>query len=185
MKEGVRIAAVTSGPIKKGVEAKLRNTQIVAVIGSKKGIEGILSSKVSVDGSDSTKKIISMIKRSRFREQVKAIALNGIAIAGLNVVDIEELNRKLRCQTILLTRKRPRRSLLIQSIRNACINTEEKARKISMLKKQGDIRKVGGFYIQAYPDTDVKNVLNASAELLRLSHMIASGISKGESMGRI
>ncbi|MCL4389195.1 DUF99 family protein [Candidatus Marsarchaeota archaeon] len=185
MKSGIRIAAITSGPISKKNEKREGVALAVAVIGSANGIEGVLSSRVAVDGFDSTGKIIRMIKRSRFREQVKAVALNGIAIAGLNIVDVEELYKKLRCPVIIVTRKRPRRSLLARSVRLVGKSGSEKKMKIALLKNQNAARKMEGFYVQAHPDIDIGAIVATSAHLLRLSHMISSGIARGESKGRI
>jgi len=50
-------------------------------------IDGIMSTKVKVDGTDSTRKLISLIGKSRFRTQIKAILLDGIAFGGFNIID--------------------------------------------------------------------------------------------------
>ena len=90
MKKGIRIISFASGPING------KKALIVGVISRENVIEGILSGNVEVDGFDSAKKIISLIKKSRFREQIKIVALNGIAIAGLNVVNVYKIKKDLK-----------------------------------------------------------------------------------------
>ena len=51
-------------------------------------IDGIVSTRVMVDGSDSTKKITEMVKNSKFYPQIRAIMLDGIAVGGFNIVDV-------------------------------------------------------------------------------------------------
>lgn len=68
MKTGVRILAVASGPIAKGGD-----TLLVGVIGRNNIVEAVLSRRVKVDGRDSTAKITSMVRKSRFGEQVRVV----------------------------------------------------------------------------------------------------------------
>ena len=189
MKRGIRIAAAASGPIR-GRE----NTLLVLVVYREGIIEGVLSTNIGIDSSDSTKKLISMIKGSRFIGQIRLLALNGIALAGLNIVDVNTIKKALALNFIVLTRKKPHKKLLIEAIdkrkRNAEVTTDKEAvRKIRIIETVGKLKivKSAGFYIQS--DLDIgkedKGLVRTAFEALRIAHLIANGIETGESKGRI
>ncbi len=122
MKRGARIAAFSSGPIKRGSGAKVL---LVGVVARQGQVEGILSGRIMTDGDDSTKIMLKLVSGSRFRDQVKLIALNGVALAGLNIVDLGLLKQR-GYEYAVLTRYRQRPSLLIRAIRlNGGKNTEK------------------------------------------------------------
>ena len=70
-------------------------------------IDGVLSTKVSVDGNDSTKRLIEMINNCKFKPQLQCVFLNGIAVAGFNVVDVKELSKKTGLPLIIVIRRNP------------------------------------------------------------------------------
>ncbi|MCL4387688.1 DUF99 family protein [Candidatus Marsarchaeota archaeon] len=185
MKEGARFLAVASGPL---YERKKSTTLLVGVIGRKGVIEGILSGRVDIDGTDATSKIIKMVHKSRFEEQIKAIAINGIAIAGLNVVDVKEIERRTGISVIVLTRKKPDFKALAKALKSSEKGYGDPAKdKIAMIKElnlERPFRKSEGFYIQA-GEIDYEGKASTAFELLRLAHMIANGVSTGISKGRI
>jgi hypothetical protein len=196
IKEGARIIAITSGPItRKNRKKELgTDTLTVGVIGRRGAIEGILSCYIECDGNDATRKIIHMISKSRFKEQIKIIALNGIALAGLNVVNVDLLEKKLKVDVIIITRDKPRPSKLLSAIevyRNESItekrnlNADEKR----LLVKRANARNIfheEGFYIQTRKEIgNIRSNIVQCFELLRLSHIIARGVKTGESRGRI
>ena len=196
IKEGARIIAITSGPIaRKSREKKLMaDTLIVGVIGRRSVIEGVLSCYIECDGNDATRKIIRMISRSRFKEQIKIIALNGIALAGLNMVDVDLIEKKLKVDAIIITRDNPRPLKLLAAIE--AYKNESTNRKINvdvdekrLLVEKANARKVfheQGLYIQTKNEIgNVRSSIVQCFELLRLSHMIARGVKTGESKGRI
>ncbi len=187
MKGGVRVAAITTGPIGKGGKRKSGgSTLLVCVVGNINAVEGVLSTKVKIDGDDSTKKVISMISRSRFSDQIKIVALNGIAVAGLNMIDVRELEQKLSVKSVVLTRERPHVGLLKRSIRALKLSARDTKRKMDLVSHQRDAKAVEGFYMQtSVGEGNLKNIAKTCASLLRLSHLISRGISTGESKGRI
>ena len=188
MKGGVRIAAITTGPIGKGSGRKSGSRALlVCVVGTLNGVEGVLSTNVTIDGDDATRKITVMIKKSRFGEQVKAIAFNGIALAGLNIVDISELDRSLSAKSMIITRHKPRPSLLMNALRALKRETNMViGGRAELLRSQKKSAHINGFYVQSGMDRwDTARILMTAASLLRLSHLISSGVSRGESKGRM
>lgn len=181
MKSGVRIAAVSSGPIQHRKRALL-----VCVIAREGIIEGVLSGSVAVDGSDSAARIASMIKRSRFSDQAKLVALNGIAIAGLNVVDVQKVGKALGTKFTVMTRNRPRKTLLIRALHRRGGLATAVSRKVGIVESvsKESIIRTNGLYFQG--DAGLAGSLPGYVfEALRVSHIIASGMAKGESTGRI
>lgn len=184
MKSGIRIAAITTGPIGDSRKGKVL---LVCVVGNQNSVEGILSCSVEIDGTDSTTKIIKMIKRSRFNDQIKLVAFNGIALAGLNVVDVPEIRKHLPVEVIVVTRKKPRVSLLIRSLKLlAKRDSSSVDKRIRLIEHQAKGILFNGFYVQSYSESKVARIIIERAqELLRLSHLISRGISTGESKGRM
>ncbi len=180
MKSGVRILAFDDSAFGSEDDSSL----VVGVIGRENTVEGVMSFRVVVDGDDSTVKIIDKISKSRFLDQIKVIAVHGISLAGLNLVDIEELNMKLCLPVICIVRSRPHAAKLERAIRIA--GAEE---KLPVLKRINKIKskRIEGFYAQyiGMSDSEAKSMVPKAFEMIRLAHMISSGISKGESKGRI
>ncbi|MCZ7566558.1 MAG: DUF99 family protein [Burkholderiales bacterium] len=80
-------------------------------------LEGVLAGKVRRDGANATRVLASLVRRSRFRAHVKLVLLQGIALAGFNVVDLAGLHRALGIPVLVVVRRPPnlarvRRALL-------------------------------------------------------------------------
>ncbi|MEM3227400.1 MAG: DUF99 family protein [Candidatus Micrarchaeaceae archaeon] len=183
-KRGVRILAVASGPI----EGRKR-TIAVGVVKNGVAIEGILSCMVEVDGNDSAKNIIGMVESSKFRSLIKVIVLDGAALAGLNIVNLNELRGRLGVHVMLITRHKPRSKALRRAIvrfgKNGGKGVEGK------LAAYKSLEALVGFEGKAfYAMSDIKGkiaqeIAGYAFEALRLAHMIARGVATGESRGRI
>lgn len=179
MKSGARIAAFSSGPIKRGSGARVL---LVGVVSKQGKVEGIVSGAIRTDGQDSTGKILKLVSGSRFRDQVKLIALNGVALAGLNVVDLKRLKSK-GYDYVVLTRNRQRPSLLVKAIRLNKGRNSAQERLVAEHAKAEQL-KTKGFYLRSSVAVP-KNIVPEIYESLRLSHLISNGVSTGESKGRI
>lgn len=184
MKKGVRLAAIASGPIQ-----NRKNALLVGVIGRDNTIEGVLSGTVRVDGEDSADRISRMIKGSRFREQVRIVALNGIAIAGLNVVDIPDLEKALKVNVIVLTRGKPRPAKLIRALNEYPRLTKTNVKnRIALIKAQAKVNHVAneGFHLESSMERgELRKFAKVAYEMLRIAHLVARGVDSGESKGRI
>lgn len=181
MKQGVRILALNDSPF----TPPDRKTRVIGIIGRSGVVEGVLSFSVSVDGTDSTAQIIRSIRRSRFASQIKVLALNGTVVAGLNVIDIARIKRLLKVEPIAVTRKRPHPRLLESVARKR--SGREKAELVRKLGRGIEIRKIARFYVQTLPKAEKpsREMTESCVSLLRLAHLVASGVAKGESTGRL
>jgi hypothetical protein len=184
MKSGSRFIAIATGPIQ-----ERKHTLLIGVVSRDNRIEGILSGSVSVNGDDATRNIIRMISSTRFKEQIKIVALNGIAIAGLNVVDVERLEKELGVETIVFTRAKPDPRKLVHALnafaKKNGMNPKERTALVRLQSKRKP-EKVEGFHVQCMlKGYELKPFAKQSYEMLRVAHLIASGVDTGESKGRI
>jgi endonuclease V-like protein UPF0215 family len=72
-------------------------------------LEGERSLSVTRDGSDATAGLAAAIARSKFGRSVKVVLLQGLALAGFNVVDIHGLTARLGVPVRVVMRRPPRR----------------------------------------------------------------------------
>ena len=186
IKKGVRILAIEGSDLKEG-----KDCLVVCTIWRQDLLEGVISFYVKKDGSDSASKIISKVKRSRFKEQIKVIITHGTTIAGLNVIDISRIYKELKLPVIAITRKKPHPDLLSKAIFSSKMLSEEEKEKrsnlLDLIGKRSSMTSNGGYYAQfiGIKEQDAKTMIEGYASKLRVSHIITSGISRGESRGRI
>jgi len=162
---------------------------VVGTIYSGKRLEGILSTRVRRDGINSTSRLASLISGSRFAGHIQVILLQGIAFAGFNVVDIHALYKRSGLPVIVVSRKRPN----LKSIRNALLNyVPGGRRKWHLIEQAGRMERLADLWVQRVgigqiPAEGLLQRLQINAELpepLRLAHMIAGGVTTGESRHR-
>lgn len=183
MKGLLRVLAIDDGSFKPRQKGKAILVAVLSRLDNR--VEGILSTKVSVDGLDSTKKIIEMVKKSKFKQQANFLILDGVNFAGFNIVDLPLLSKKLGIPAIAIARKKPR----MEKIKLALSCFKDCKKRIALIEKAGSIHKAGNIFFQC-SGTDAQTVKTVLAkttkwsnlpEALRLAHLIASGISRGES----
>ncbi len=184
IKKGVRTLAVASAPVK-----GKRSTLAIGVVQKEYSVEGVLSTRIEVDGDDASAKIAKMLSRSRFAQQVKIIALDGAAIAGLNIVDPDYLKGRLGVHLLFITRHKPRSSALKRAI---IAFGKEKGKSIAhKLKAHSELNSLYGFFFEGFyivtdlSESHAKLVAESAISALRLAHIIARGVATGESKGRI
>lgn len=202
MKKEIRLIGIDDSPFDKCQKPKVfehtgnsRNFQVfkgnnVLVVGTVfrggSWLDGVLSTKVKVDGTNATSKVIEMINKCKFKPQIHAILLNGIALGGFNIIDIKKLNKKTKLPVIVVIRNYPN----FDSIKKA-LKKMKKESRFNLIKKAGEVIKVGKVYIQLAGISleDAKEILKISCtrsfipEPIRIAHIIASGIVTGESKG--
>jgi endonuclease V-like protein UPF0215 family len=185
VKKEIRVIGIDDSPFNKFKDKKILVVGVVMRGGS--WIDGILSTKVSVDGNDSTKRLISMVNKCKFKPQLQCIFLNGIAVAGFNVIDVRELSKKTKLPVIIVIRRMPD----IETIKKTLIKINKK-QKIKLLEKAGKVISINNIYIQltGIDFEKARRILKIVCtrsllpEPLRLAHIIASGVVSGESRGR-
>lgn len=185
MKNEIRVLGIDDAPFYKF--GKGRVLVIGVVMRGGKWIEGVMSTKVNIDGINATKKIASMVVNSKFMQQIRCIFIDGIAVGGLNIIDINELHRKTKIPVVVVIRKYPD----LESIRSILAKLKMK-KKIKLIERAGKITQIGKIFVQfAGADKEkIEKMLGIVCtrshipESLRLAHLIAAGVIKGESSGR-
>lgn len=152
-------------------------------------LEGVLSGKVRRDGVNATKTIIRMVSESRFQPQLQVVLLQGIAFAGFNVVDLAALHQALQLPVITVSRRQPD----MEAIRKALMEHVPGGRhKWRLIEKAGPIEPAAGVYVQRAGISLIEAealierfTLNGNLpEPLRTAHLIAGGVTQGESRHR-
>ncbi len=150
-------------------------------------LDGVMHTKIKVDGVDATRKIASMITNSPHYEQLRVVILDGITFAGFNVVDIKKLNAETRLSVIAVTREKPN----FEEIRSALENLPKSEERWKAILNAGEPVEVPvrGEKEKVYMQTagicneDARKILQLTStrsnipEALRVAHLIASGIS--------
>ena len=152
-------------------------------------LDGVLSTRVRRDGADATRALAAMVGGSRFWAHCHAVLLQGIAVAGFNVVDLAALHAALSRPVLVVARRRPD----LASIRAALLErVPGGARKWRLVERAGAMEPVGGVWVQrgGLSLDEAAALLAATTtqgrvpEPLRVAHLVAGGVGRGESRGR-
>lgn len=184
MKSEVRVLGIDDGPFTRFQEKDL--LVVAAMFRGGSFMDGLLSCNVEKDGSDATEKIISMIKKSKFKN-IRCIFLDGIAVGGFNVIDVIQLHNTLHIPVIVVIRKIPDYDGIFR-----VLDRMGKKKEIQMLKDLPEPKKINDIYIQniGLSTKQALEFLNLTCthshvpEPLRIAHIIAGGVVDGESRGR-
>lgn len=91
------------GPFDKKGPSRVR---LVGAVCARTRLDGVVSGFVRRDGRNSTERMIELVKGSQFLEHIQAVLLQGIAVAGFNVVDIHALSSALNVPVLVIMRRR-------------------------------------------------------------------------------
>src|SRR5207245_10982400 len=155
-------------------------------------IEGVVTTLAEGDAHDGAERITAMVRGSRYRAGLAAILIDGTAVGGFNVVDIEAVHAAVDRPVITVTRKRPNLGSIETALRRRFDDWQE---RLAIIRRHEiePIRTGHGTvwvtYVGAKP-TEVQEPLSLTTvrgvlpEPLRVAHLIAAGIVRGESRGR-
>ncbi|XGV99068.1 MAG: DUF99 family protein [Leptolyngbya sp. BL-A-14] len=147
--------------------------------------EGMVWTQVQPDGWDATDTLSKTLLCSKFLPQVHVVLLDGISLAGFNVIDLPLLAKQIERPCVSVMRRLPRMSAIEYAIRRL----PEPERRLEMLQRAGSIHEYPPFYFQVF---GAAPVITAAAlqqltdrghvpEALRLAHLITAAVVKGES----
>jgi hypothetical protein len=150
-------------------------------------LDGLMSTSVVVDGLEATEKIADMIVASPHYRQLRVVMLNGITLAGFNVVNIKQLNAKTDLPVIAVTEKKPDLERVHAAI-NRLPDSEERWKAVVDAGETFPVTTHGGKQ-QIYAEatgitwehaTEVLRLTSTRSKIpepLRVAHLVASGIS--------
>ncbi len=156
-------------------------------------LDGILKTEVTIDGMDATDILIKTVNRSKHKDQLRVIVLNGITVGGFNMINISKLWKKTNLPVIVVNRKKPN----LEKIRKALKNFKDFKERWGCIKDAGKIYRMRieknkniYFQFKGLKQDEVERIIRLSCtrslipEPLRVAHLIASALIKGESGGR-
>ncbi len=162
---------------------------VVGAVFAGERLDGVLSTRVRRDGANSTQRLIECITGSKYFDQLQAILLQGIAFAGFNVVDLQRLHQTTRLPILVVARHMPD----FEAIRGALLQqVPGGSRKWALVEAAGPMEPLAGVYVQrcGISSEDALSLLgrlqqhSKLPEPLRVAHMIAGGVTTGESRHR-
>lgn len=186
VKPEIRILGIDDGVFKP------HSKQMVDVVGvvfrGGYWLDGFMHTKVQADGTDATEKLVKMITRSPHYLQLRVVMLNGVTLAGFNIVDIKELHEKVRLPIIAVTRDKPN----FEDIKKALQNLPETEKRWKSIEKAGRMVRVRTregeepiyVHIAGIAKETAKRILRSTStrsnipEALRVAHIIASGLGQ-------
>jgi hypothetical protein len=189
MKSQIRLLGVDDGPFSFNDKYAL----VVGVVMRGNGyLESVMSTRVYIDGLDSTYALIEMIKGSRYKDQIKATMIDGIALGGFNVIDIEELHKETKVPVITITRDKPDNNKIKIALKKNFADWKKRWDIISKCKLKCIKTRYNPIYIKhiGIEDDEAEEIIRISTirgvlpEPIRVAHLIASGIVRGESYGK-
>ncbi|MFP4561280.1 MAG: DUF99 family protein [Thiohalorhabdus sp.] len=162
---------------------------VVGAVFARERLDGVVSGHVQRDGTDATAVLIRLVATSRFFPQLRIVFLQGVTLAGFNVVDPVLLHQALGLPVLVVARREPDR----ERIRRALLErVPAGARKWAVLERLGPMEPLGGVHVQraGLTRTQAEAALRQWArhgklpEPLRVAHLIAGGVGEGHSRGR-
>ncbi len=165
------------------------NVKVVGTVYAGLQLNGVLMGEVEKDGQDAAEKLAALVAQSKFAPIVQLILLQGIALAGFNVVDVFYLHQQLARPVLIVSRKLPD----IAAIRDALLmKIRGGQEKWAVIERLGPMEAVGQVYVQRVGLTleEATSVVQQFAvegslpEPLRVAHLIAGAVAEGQSRGR-
>jgi len=148
-------------------------------------IDGAMQTRVMIDGFDATEKIAEMIASSPHYHQLRIIMLNGVTVAGFNIIDIRKLFRLTHLPVLAITREKVK----LDEFKNALMLLEGWSERLKIIQNLGDILKIkirqSELNLQTFGISreNAEKVVRISCtrgnipEPLRIAHIIASALT--------
>ena len=162
---------------------------VVGCVFSEATFTGVVSGKVRKDGRNATEVLARLVTTSKWAPQLQLVMLQGIALAGFNVVDLAALRRLAGVPVLVVARRAPD----LDAIRDALLTrVSGGARKWALVEAAGPMEPCAGVFVQRAGVSldDAADAIRRTAlhgripEPLRAAHLVAGGVWGGESRGR-
>jgi uncharacterized protein len=163
---------------------------VIGAVYSGERLNGVLSGKVRRDGVNATRILAHLVTGSRFASHTQLIMLQGIALAGFNVVDLHGLYQASGIPVLVVSRRAPNLAAVKQAL---LTRVPGGCRKWTLVERAGPPELAAGLYIQrcgltlAEAEATLRRFALHSTvpEPLRSAHIIAGGIAGGKSRQRV
>jgi len=189
MKAQSRVLGVDDAPFHFGDES---TAVVCADVRLPQYLEGVMIGRVTVDGTDANDVILGILQKSRYVEGLSLILIDGVALGGFNVVDIDLLNRELGLPIVTVTRDEPDIPAMVRALQKKFADWERRAEIVQRNRLQHISTGHNPIFVTSAGITAselreviaMSTVRGALPEPIRIAHLIATAIAKGESHGR-
>ena len=152
-------------------------------------LEAVAVGTFPVDGDGATEFLAEWIARLRLRATLQGVALGGITLAGLGLVDVRALADRLAVPVLVVTRKVPDNARLRAAHEAAgCGERFAIAERSPAAERTADgiwLAHAGAERAHALALLDASRGKAKLPEALRIAHLLATAIVRGESHGRV
>jgi endonuclease V-like protein UPF0215 family len=147
--------------------------------------EGMVWGEIQQDGWDATETLAQLLLNGKFLAQLHLVLIDGISMGGFNIIDLPQLAARL-CRPCVAVMRRPPD---LAAIEQALHHLPDAAQRLDRIRRAGAIYAHPPFYFQvcgASPEATAEALIRLTdrghvPEALRLAHLIAAAIVKGES----
>jgi uncharacterized protein len=152
-------------------------------------LEAVASNTFSVDGEGATEFLSRWLGGLRMCASLQAVALGGITLAGLGIVDVRALAEALGAPVLVVTRRPPDNARLREALAAAGLLT-----RFAIAERSPEAFDTGEGVWLAHAGVgrgEALALLRASRgksklpEALRVAHLFATALVRGESHGRV
>ncbi|WP_189069752.1 endonuclease dU [Deinococcus radiotolerans] len=159
---------------------------VIGTVYARTTLHGVVSGRVRRDGRNSTAELARLVNQSP--EHLQLILLQGIALAGFNVVDLRALHAGTGKPVLVVARRAPD----LERIRSALLTrVPGGARKWALIEAAGPMEPCAGVFVQragltlaqAEAALGTFTVTGRVPEPLRAAHLTARGVTQGHSRG--
>jgi uncharacterized protein len=183
IKQEIRVLGIDDGKFKPHTKGDVIVVGVVFRGGV--SIDGIMHTHVAIDGLDATEKLTVMINESPHKHQLRLVMLNGVTLAGFNLVDLPKLHADTGLPVIALTQVKPD----LENIHAALGHLPDSEARWQIIQDAGQIHEVtnngsmlymglaGIGLSEALVVLDLTTVRGGLPEPLRVAHLIASGVT--------
>jgi uncharacterized protein len=183
IKQEIRVLGIDDGKFKPHTKGEVIVVGVVFRGGV--SIDGIMHTHVAIDGLDATEKLTAMINESPHKHQLRLVMLNGVTLAGFNLVDLPKLHADTGLPVIALTQVKPD----LEDIHAALGHLPESEERWRIIQNAGQIHEVSNrgsmLYMglvgiglsEALVVLDLTAIRGSLPEPLRVAHLIASGVT--------
>ncbi|ULH16679.1 DUF99 family protein [Deinococcus sp. KNUC1210] len=163
------------------------DVRVIGTVYARHALHAVISGRVRRDGRNSTDELTRLT--GLVGEHLQLILLQGIALAGFNVVDIHRLSRQTGLPVLVVARRAPDLTRIEAALKN---RVSGGVRKWRLIEAAGPMEDCGGVYVQragltleqAAESLAALTIQGRIPEPLRAAHLIAGGVGRGHSAGQ-
>ena len=187
IKREIRVLGIDDG----GVVSRAGETVKLVGIVYRGGywLDGVMWSEIRANGMDATERIASMILTSPHYGQLRVVILGGMALAGLNIVDIHELHEKTKLPVIVITKEKPRP----EEMRKALMTLPKYEKRWKIIQNAGKAVEIPAqrgktmyLWTAGISEEDAKRIVKITSvkgnipEALRVARIVAAKLARLE-----